>query len=153
MGMCGDVISSPSQLWKLILYAVFPSFLITQMTTIVISLTGTASLEDTTTSLPAHTLSSSPSFLSHSSYPMPFPTPSPAGPTGEAGKKKVIIKKMLYFCAQERAVIFACNNKWEQKAEIEYAREGHCKSHLNCAQGWRVSMQDEEQSLPLLPHN
>ena len=85
--MCGDLISSPSQLWKLILYTVFPSFLITQMTTIVISLTGTASLEDAA-SPHAHTLSSSPSFSSHSSHSMPFPTPSPAGPTGEAGKEK-----------------------------------------------------------------
>lgn len=47
MGMCGDVISSPSQLWKLMLYAAFPSFLISQMTTIVILVTGAASLEDT----------------------------------------------------------------------------------------------------------
>lgn len=56
VGMCGDVISSPSQLWKLILYTVFPSFLISQMTTIVISLTGTASLEDTTSPPHAHNL-------------------------------------------------------------------------------------------------
>lgn len=87
VGMCGEVIRSPSQLWKLILYTVFPSFLVIQMATIVMSLTGTASPEDAS-SPHAHTLISSPSFSSHSSHPMLFPTPSSAAPTGEAGKKK-----------------------------------------------------------------
>ena len=85
--MCGEVISRPSQLWKLILYTVFPSFLITQLITIVISPIGTASLE-ATVSPHAHTLSSSPSFLSHSAHPMPFPTPSLPGPTGKERKDK-----------------------------------------------------------------
>lgn len=87
VGLRGDVINSPSQLWRLIPYAVFPSFLITQMTTIVIFLTGTASPEDTT-SPHTHALSSSPFMSPHSSHLMPFPTPSPAGPTAEAGKEK-----------------------------------------------------------------
>lgn len=83
----GDVINSPSQLWRLIPSAVFPSFLMAQMTTIVISLTGTASRR---TPCPPHTqtLLSSPSISSHSSHLVPFPTPSPAGPTAEAGKEK-----------------------------------------------------------------
>lgn len=84
----GGVINSPSQLWRLIPSAVFPSFLMAQMTTIVISLTGTASLEDTTSPTHKHSLPLPPF------HPTPptsclFPLlPSPAGPTAEAGKEK-----------------------------------------------------------------
>lgn len=161
VGLCGDVINSPSQLWRLIPSAVFPSFLITQMTTIVISLTGIASPEDTT-SPHAHTLPSSPSVSSHSSHLVPLPTPSPAGPTAEAGKEKKENnneKDAFFFflcvraCGQERAMIFACNIKWEQKTELHYAGKGHSMIHLNSDQGRRISMWDEDQSLPLLPHN
>lgn len=91
----GDVINSPSQLWRLIPSAAFPSFLMAQMTTIVISLTGAASLEDTT-SPHAQTLPSSPSIPSHSSHLVPFPTPSPAGPTADAGKENNNEKERLF---------------------------------------------------------
>lgn len=116
VGLRGDVINSPSQLWRLIPSAVFPSFLITKMTTIVISLTGTASPEDTT-SPHAQTLPSSPSISSHSSHPVPFPTPSPAGPTAEAGKeKKENNNEIDAFCVCVwTGMILACNIKWELK--------------------------------------
>lgn len=159
VGLRGDVINNPSQLWRLIPSAVFPSFLITQMTTIVISPTGTASPEDTT-SPHAQTLPSSPSISSHSSHLMPFPTPSPAGPTAEAGKEKKENNNekdafcvCVCVCGQKRAVIFVCNIKWGLKTQLQYAGKGHSVIHPNSDQGRGISMWDEEQSLPLLPHS
>lgn len=115
-GTCGGVISSPSQLWKLILSAVFPSFLIAQVTTIVISMTGTASQEDTAS---PHTLTllSSPSFSLHSSHPIPFSC------AHEWSRKREKINKRKIkspFCGQETAVIFVQN----QESRIWICRKG-----------------------------
>lgn len=150
--MCGDVISGSSQLWKLILYTVFPSLLITQMTTIVMSLTGTASLEDTVFPPRTH-----PLFLSLFVVPLlpPLPTPSPAGPAGEAGKEKIENnnKKDSFFLWTRKGNDLRMQYHVGAESRTESAGEGHCKIHLSSAQGLRVSTWDEGQTLPLLSHN